>query len=79
VLIVYVIGKLNMFCTTCCMIAGNKMMRLQKGMLKFKLISKGVACHSGYPECGKSAVHPLVTVLNTLQTAQWPSSEVYTQ
>jgi acetylornithine deacetylase len=52
------------------------MMRLQKGMLKLKLISNGVACHSGYPDCGKSAIHPLVTVLNTLQTTQWPSSEV---
>ncbi|KAG5175388.1 hypothetical protein JKP88DRAFT_172344 [Tribonema minus] len=54
---------------------GSKMMRLQKGMLKMRLECKGVACHSGYPQLGKSAIDPLVAVLQRLNDTKWPASE----
>lgn len=49
--------------------------RLQKGMLKVRLSCSGVACHSGYPLLGKSAIDPLIEVLHTLKHRVWPSSE----
>lgn len=54
---------------------GSKMMRLQKGMLKVRLSCKGVACHSGYPHLGVSAIDPLVEVLHAIKHRAWPSSE----
>lgn len=53
---------------------GSKMMRLQKGMLKVRLSCKGVACHSGYPQLGVSAIDPLVEVLHAINHRTWPSS-----
>ncbi|KAH7691347.1 peptidase dimerization domain-containing protein [Aphelenchoides avenae] len=50
-----------------------KFAHAQKGALKFKLVSKGVAAHSGYPEKGESAVHKLLDVLQDIRTHQWPS------
>lgn len=44
-------------------------------MLKIRLSCRGVACHSGYPHLGKSAVDPLVEVLHTLKHRAWPSSD----
>ncbi|CAN0062312.1 unnamed protein product [Scytosiphon promiscuus] len=54
---------------------GSKMMRLQKGMLKVRLSCRGVACHSGYPHLGESAIDPLVEVLHAIKHVAWPSSE----
>ncbi|CAM9486510.1 unnamed protein product [Laminaria digitata] len=54
---------------------GSKMMRLQKGMLKVRISCRGVACHSGYPHLGQSAVDPLIEVLHALKHHKWPSSE----
>ncbi|CBJ29901.1 conserved unknown protein [Ectocarpus siliculosus] len=54
---------------------GSKMMRLQKGMLKVRLSCRGVACHSGYPHLGVSAIDPLVEVLHAIKHRAWPSSE----
>lgn len=54
---------------------GSKMMRLQKGMLKVRLSCKGVACHSGYPHLGVSAIDALVEVLHAIKHRAWPSSE----
>lgn len=51
------------------------MMRLQKGMLKVRLSCRGVACHSGYPHLGVSAIDPLVEVLHAVMHRAWPSSE----
>lgn len=45
-------------------------------MLKVRLSCRGVACHSGYPHLGKSAVDPLIDTLHTLRHTFWPSSEV---
>lgn len=53
---------------------GSKMMRLQKGMLKVRLSCKGIACHSGYPHLGVSAIDPLVEVLHAIKHRAWPSS-----
>lgn len=49
-------------------------MRLQKGMLKVRLSCRGVACHSGYPHLGASAIDPLVEVLHAIKHRAWPSS-----
>ena len=45
------------------------MIRLQKGILKLRLVAKG-----GYPELGVSAISTLLRVLGDLETASWPSS-----
>lgn len=52
-----------------------KLMKVQKGMLKAKLTCQGKACHSGYPELGRSAIDPMVSVLKQFQDESWPSSE----
>lgn len=53
----------------------SKMIRSQKGILKCKLTSKGVSCHSGYPHLGKSAIDPLIDVVHELMHGHWPKSE----
>jgi acetylornithine deacetylase len=45
----------------------------QKGMLKLRLDAAGVACHSGYPELGRSAVEALLDVLARLRAREWPA------
>lgn len=45
-------------------------------MLKVRLSCRGVACHSGYPHLGKSAVDPLIDALHALRHSSWPSSEL---
>ncbi|DBA04079.1 TPA: hypothetical protein N0F65_009426 [Lagenidium giganteum] len=52
----------------------NKMIKLQKGILKLRLTKKGVAAHSGYPHLGDSAIDPLIDVLYDLKNENWPSS-----
>lgn len=49
--------------------------RLQKGMLKVRISCSGVACHSGYPKLGYSAIDPVVKVLHALKKRAWPASE----
>lgn len=44
-------------------------------MLKVRISCRGVACHSGYPHLGKSAIDPIVEVLHSLKHHAWPSSE----
>ena len=53
----------------------SKMIRSQKGILKLRLLSHGVSCHSGYPALGKSAIDPLLDTLHELKGAAWPQSE----
>ena len=51
----------------------SKVMRFQKGALKVKVHTTGVACHSGYPEAGVSAISKLLTILHEVEhVAQWP-------
>ncbi|CAM9838454.1 unnamed protein product [Phaeothamnion confervicola] len=52
-----------------------KLMQLQKGMLKLRLTAEGVACHSGYPELGRSAIDALLDCLQQLRTTAWPASD----
>lgn len=44
-------------------------------MLKVRLSCQGLACHSGYPHLGKSAIDPLIEVLHALKHQAWPSSD----
>lgn len=44
-------------------------------MLKVKISCSGLACHSGYPHLGRSAIDPLVEVLHALKHRAWPSSQ----
>lgn len=44
----------------------------QKGMLKMRLDARGVACHSGYPELGRSAIDSLLDVLAAIRARDWP-------
>ncbi len=48
-----------------------RLARAQKGTLMANLRIEGKAAHSGYPEAGRSAVHPLVGVLQDCIQADW--------
>lgn len=50
----------------------NRVVSAQKGMLKFRLVSEGVAGHSAFPERGESAVDPLLDALSALRAEAWP-------
>ncbi|MFU8802733.1 MAG: M20/M25/M40 family metallo-hydrolase [Bradymonadaceae bacterium] len=50
----------------------NSIVRAQKGMLKFKLTTRGVAGHSAYLDRGQSAIDPLLDTLQALRTHPWP-------
>lgn len=50
---------------------GNQLARAQKGTLLANLTVRGKAAHSGYPEAGRSAVHPLVDVLGDCIREDW--------
>jgi acetylornithine deacetylase len=54
----------------------NRVVAAQKGMLKLRLTSEGVAGHSAYPERGVSAVHRLLDALEGLRTYAWPEDDV---
>ena len=47
----------------------------QKGILKVKVSTRGVAAHSAYPELGVDAIGPLLNTLRKLGTADYPSHE----
>ena len=53
----------------------NKLARAQKGTIIFRLIAKGKAGHSGYPEHGDSAIHRLIKQLKKLQVVDWGYDE----
>ena len=48
-----------------------RLARAQKGTLMASLRIEGKAAHSGYPEAGRSAAHPLVGVLQDCIEADW--------
>ncbi|GAP82824.1 putative peptidase family m20 protein [Rosellinia necatrix] len=54
----------------------SKLAKGHKGQVAFELISRGVACHSGYPHLGKSATSALLAVLNELSATTWPESDL---
>jgi acetylornithine deacetylase len=47
-----------------------------KGHYVFEVITKGVACHSGYPERGRSANSTLISLLDELKSLDFPVSEL---
>ncbi len=43
-----------------------------RGCFRVRLIARGRAAHSGYPELGESAIEKLIDVLSALRAASWP-------
>ena len=54
----------------------NRVVRAQKGMLRFFLRTTGVAGHSAYPDDGASAIDPLLDALERLRTQSWPVDDI---
>ncbi len=54
----------------------NQLARAQKGTLMAELRVTGKAAHSGYPDAGRSAIHPLIDVLADLIAADWGTDPV---
>ena len=54
----------------------SKLTKGHKGQLAFEVIARGVACHSGYPHLGKSAIDALLAVLGELKAVDWGRSEL---
>lgn len=50
-----------------------KMTSAAKGILALRLLARGVACHSAYPELGKSAVHTLLRGLAKVVETDLPA------
>lgn len=53
----------------------NRMASATKGIVKIKLISKGKAAHSAYPDRGKSAIDPLLKTLIRIQKLKFPQDK----
>lgn len=51
----------------------NLLALASKGALGFRLRASGRACHSAYPELGRSATDVLLDRLNRLRRIEWPS------
>jgi acetylornithine deacetylase len=47
-----------------------------RGVYRVRLLAKGRAAHSGYPELGESAIEKLLDVLRDMRAAEWPSDDV---
>src|SRR5690554_5976645 len=54
----------------------NRIVSAQKGMVKCRLESRGVAGHSAFPERGDSAINHLLDALERLRTHAWPEDEL---
>ncbi|RQM04646.1 hypothetical protein DH86_00003758 [Scytalidium sp. 3C] len=54
----------------------GKLGKGHKGQIAFELIAQGVACHSGYPHLGKSAINALLAILQDFSSASWPESDL---
>lgn len=57
----------------------SKLVSRQKGMLKLRLECSGKAAHSGYPHLGKSAIDPLIDVLQDINKTDWPGDDTLGQ
>ncbi|CAM2009227.1 M20/M25/M40 family metallo-hydrolase [Acanthopleuribacter pedis] len=51
----------------------SKLVTRQKGILKLALTCKGKAAHSGYPHTGRSALDPLLDLLEKIRKHPWPA------
>jgi acetylornithine deacetylase len=47
-----------------------------RGAFRVRLVARGRAAHSGYPELGESAIEKLLDVLHDLRGGDWPADEV---
>lgn len=54
----------------------NKMVTASKGTKSFSVRITGKACHSGYPELGKSAVDTFINFVNTLKRTEFPEDAI---
>jgi acetylornithine deacetylase len=54
----------------------NRLGAATRGVLRVRLVARGRAAHSGYPELGESAIEKLMDVLMAMRTAAWPSDEL---
>jgi acetylornithine deacetylase len=54
----------------------NRIVAAQKGMLRCRIASRGVAGHSAFPGRGDSAIDHLLDALQTLRTHEWPADEL---
>lgn len=54
----------------------NQVVSAQKGMLKLRLVSEGVAGHSAFPERGDSAINHLLDALAALRAESWPVDDL---
>ena len=50
----------------------NKLASATKGSLRLKLLARGRAAHSAYPERGESAIEKLLDVLEMIRKCEWP-------
>jgi len=55
---------------------GNRLGAATRGVLRIKIIARGRAAHSGYPELGDSAIEKLLDALTALRHATWPVDDV---
>eukprot|EP00171_Calliarthron_tuberculosum_P016454 IDg16454t1 len=53
----------------------GKIATAQKGAVRLSITAEGVACHSGYPELGSSAILLLLDFLAELRRMEWPCVE----
>jgi acetylornithine deacetylase len=51
----------------------NKLVAATRGVLRLKLVARGRAMHSSFPELGESAIEKLVDALAALRRIDWPS------
>lgn len=50
----------------------NRLARATRGVLRVRLVAKGRAAHSGYPDLGESAIEKLLDAMIALRGGQWP-------
>lgn len=54
----------------------NRIVSAQKGMVRCRLESRGVAGHSAFPERGDSAINHLLDALERLRNHAWPEDDL---
>ena len=54
----------------------NRLGAATRGVYRVRLVTRGVAAHSGYPSLGRSAIEALVDVLVAMRSAPWPEDPV---
>lgn len=55
----------------------NRLASGTKGSLRLKISARGRAAHSAYPEQGESAIEKLLSALEAIRNADWPSDDFF--